>query len=48
LTDIMTMGPGHDQRQRDAMPVHQKMALASLFSPYPSGSGRRLLAPGVL
>jgi hypothetical protein len=23
LTDIMSIGPGNDQRQRDAMPVHQ-------------------------
>lgn len=48
LTDIMSMGPGHDQRQRDATSVHQKVALASLFSPYLSGSARRLPVPAVL
>jgi hypothetical protein len=33
LTDIMSMGPGDDQRQRDATRVHQEMTLASSFSP---------------
>ncbi len=33
LTDIMSMGPGDDQRQRDATCVHQEMTLASFFSP---------------
>ena len=33
LTDVMSVGPGNDQRQRDATAVHQDMSLASLFSP---------------
>jgi hypothetical protein len=36
----MSIGPGDDQRQRDAMGVHQDMALASLFFPDLSGSDR--------
>jgi len=35
LTDVMSVGPGNDQRQRDATAVHKDMALASLFSPGP-------------
>ena len=42
LTDVMSMGPGDDQRQRDATAVHQKMPLASLFSPGLLGSDRLL------
>ena len=42
LTDVMSMGPGDDQRQRDATAVHQKMTLASLFSPGLSDSDRLL------
>jgi hypothetical protein len=48
LADVMSMGPGNDQRQRDAMSVHQDVPLASLFSPDLSGSGRLLLEPGAL
>ena len=40
LTDVMSIGPGDDQRQRDAMGVHQDMTLASLFFPGLSGSDR--------
>jgi hypothetical protein len=42
---VMDVGPAHDERQRDATAVHQQMPFASLFSPGPSDSGRRLLAP---
>ena len=42
---VVDVGPAHDERQRDATAVHQQMALASLFSPGPSGSVRRLLVP---
>ena len=42
LTYVMSMGPGDDQRQRDATAVHQKMPLASLFSPGLLGSDRLL------
>ena len=48
LADVMSIGPGNDQRQRDATTVHQKVALASFFSPGLSGLGRRLPAQGVL
>ena len=48
LTDIMTIRPGNDQRQRDAMPVHEDMALASLFFPGLSDSDRWHLVRGVL
>ncbi len=37
LTEIMSMGPGNDQRQRDATSVHQDVPLASLFFPGLSG-----------
>ena len=47
LGDVMLIGPGHDDRQRDATPVHQQMSLASLFSPDRSDFGRPLLVPGV-
>ncbi len=33
LTEIMSMGPGNDQRQRDATSVHQDVPLASFFFP---------------
>ena len=48
LTDIMSMGPGNDQRQRDAMSVHEEVPLASFFSPGLSGSGRSLPEPVAL
>jgi len=45
---VMHVGPGHDERQRDATPVHQQMTLAAFFSPDPSGWGQCLLAPSAL
>ena len=45
LGDIMSVGSGHDERQRDATPVHQQMALAPIFFPDPSGSALRPLMP---
>src|SRR5574337_82168 len=42
---VIDVGRGHDERQRDATAVHQQVAFAALFSPDPSGSGRRLPAP---
>lgn len=33
LRDIMRIGPGHDERQRDAAGVHQQVAFAPLFFP---------------
>lgn len=48
LADIMTIGPGDDQRQRDATAVHQDVALASFFSPGLSDSDQLFPAPGVL
>ncbi len=44
LTDIMSMGPGDDQRQRDATCVHQEMTLASFFFPGLSDSDPLLLS----
>ena len=38
LSYIMSIRPGDDDRQRDAMLFHQQMAFASFFSPGPSGS----------
>lgn len=43
---VIDVGPGHDERQRDATAVHQQVALAAFFFPDPSGSGRPLRAPG--
>ncbi len=45
LRDLMLVGPGHDERQRDATAVHQEMSLAPPFSPDPSGWVRPPLAP---
>jgi len=45
LTDVMSIRPGNDQRQRDATAVHQKVTLASLFSPGLWDSGQCLPAP---
>ena len=42
---VIHVGPGHDERQRDATAVHQQVAFASLFFPDPSGSVRQPLAP---
>ena len=30
---VMNVGPGHDDRQRNATAVHQQVALGALFSP---------------
>ena len=46
LGDVMSIGPGHDERQRDATAVHQQVSLASLFFPDPSGWVPQPLAPG--
>jgi hypothetical protein len=48
LADVMSVGPGDDQRQRDATAVHQKVALGSFFSPGLSGSDQSFLVRGVL
>ena len=48
LCDVMLVRPCHDERQRDATPVHQQMPLAPLFFADPSGWGRRTLAPAAL
>jgi hypothetical protein len=48
LADIMSMGPGDDQRQRDATTVYQKVPLASLFSPDLSDLDQLLPAQGAL
>ncbi len=42
---IIDIGSGHDDRQRDATTVHQEVALASFFSPDPSGWDQRPLEP---
>ena len=44
----MSVCSGHDDRARDATAVHQKVALASIFSPGPSGSARQLPEPAAL
>lgn len=48
LADIMPVGSGHDDRQRDATPVHQQVAFAAIFSPDPWGSARRRPEPAAL
>ena len=45
LGDIMLIGSGHDERQRDATAVHQQVSLAPLFFPDPSGCVPPPLAP---
>jgi hypothetical protein len=45
LGDVMPICPGHDQRQRDATPVHQQVSLGAFFSPDLWGSGLRLRVP---
>ena len=45
LADIMSMGPGYDDRQRDSTAVHQQMTLAAIFFPDPSGWDRRRREP---
>ena len=44
---VIHVGRGHDDRQRDATPVHQQVSLASIFFPDPSGWARRFVAPSV-
>ena len=44
---VMHVRRGHDDRQRDATPVHQQVTLAPIFFPGPSGSAPRILAPSV-
>jgi hypothetical protein len=48
LAHVMSVGSGDDQRQRDATPVDQQMALAPIFFPGPSGWDPRPLLPGGL
>lgn len=48
LRDVMLVGPGHDEGQRDATAVHQQMPLAAFFSPDQSGWVRLPLAPEAL
>ena len=48
LSDVMSIGPCNGQRQRDATPVYQYVALGSFFSPGPSDSARLLPAQGEL
>jgi len=43
LSDIIPVGPGDADRQRDPTPVDQDVPLASIFSPGPSGWVRRTL-----
>ena len=45
LADVMPMGPGYDDRQRDPTAVHQQMTLAAVFFPDPSGWDRRCREP---
>ena len=45
LSDVVLIGPGHDDRQRDATPVHQQVSLAPFFFPDRSDCGRPLLVP---
>lgn len=44
-TDIVDVGGGDHQRQRDSTPVHQQMALAAVFFPDPLGWAPRLPVP---
>lgn len=48
LRDIMMIGRGDDDRQRDATGVDQQHPLAPLFFPDPSGLARRILGPAEL
>ena len=45
LRHVVRVGSRHDERQRDATPVHQQVAFAAVFFPDPSGWGRLPLAP---
>ena len=45
---VIDVGPGHDDRQGDATPVHQQVPLAPIFFPDPSGCAPQPLAPTAL
>ena len=45
LRDIVRVGAGDHQRQRDATPVHQQVTLAPIFFPDPWGWAPQLLVP---
>ena len=46
LRHIVRVGAGDHQRQRDATPVHQQVALAPIFFPDPWGWAPQLPVPG--
>ena len=48
LRDVMPVGSGHDERQRDATTVHQQMTFAAIFFPDPLGWDQRLTEPAAL
>lgn len=48
LRDVMLVGPGHDEGQRDTTAVHQQVALAAFFFPDQSGWARLPPAPAAL
>ena len=48
LRNVMLIGPGHDERQRDATAVHQQVPLAAFFFPDQLGCARPPLAPRAL
>jgi len=45
LGDVISIGRGHDDRQRDATGVHQQHSLASIFFPGRWGWARPTLVP---
>ena len=45
---VMDVGSGHDDRQRDATPVDENVALGTFFSPCPLGWALRIRVPAVL
>lgn len=46
--DIMHVGPAGDKRERDATPVHEQAAFASIFFPDPWGWPPRIPVPAAL
>ncbi len=48
LSDIMEIGSGHDERERDATLFHQQISFASFFFPDPLDCVQPPLAPGGL
>ena len=48
LSNVMSVGPGHDERQRDTTAVDQEVALAAIFSPDQSDWLRPPLVPMAL